>query len=122
MISATRITSWRRAGESSRLDDRLARNPSPGRLPAEPAVDGRSDIGELTLVDPARGVLAGDIGEQKGVLAGMVRRQGRGIAPVIRGEDEEVTRPKGGEEVGQPPIEILQAAMEVHGIVAVTPE
>ena len=41
---------------------------------------------------------------------------------MIGGEDQQVAGPQRLEEVREPPVEVLQAAMEVLRVVAVTPE
>ena len=56
------------------------------------------------------------------VLAGVVGRLGRRIAAVIRRDDQEVARLQRLEDVRQAPVEVLQAAVEVHRVVAVAPE
>ena len=91
----------------SRLDERLPGN-SPGRpLAPEPLVDGRTDVGELAFVDPARRVLPLHVREEERVLARVVgRRRGR-IAAVVRGQDEQVTRLQRLEQVGQAAVEVL---------------
>ena len=97
--------------------------PAAGCLPPEPRVDGRADVRELAvLVHLARGIAPGSVGEQQGVLARVVGRRGRRIAAVVGREDQEVALPQRVEDVGQPPIEVLQAAMEVDRVVAVAPE
>ena len=85
--------------------------------------DARPDVAELAvLVDAARRVLPGCIGEQQRVLARVVCRRRRGIAAVIRREDQQIAVVERVEDVGQPAVEVLQAAMEVDGIVSVPPE
>ena len=115
------------AQSSSRGQDRSTIGapgmPLPGGAPAEPRVDGRADVGELAvLVDAARRVAALDVGEQQRVLARVVGRRRRRVAAVVRGEDEQVVRPQRVEQVGQPAVEVLEAAVEVHRVVAVAPE
>src|SRR5215467_11851590 len=118
--SGTRINGS--AGSCSRLENRLAANAAARRLAAEPPVHRRADIGELSLVDPPRGVLAGDISKQERVLAGMVGRRRRRVATVVRREDQQVAGPHRVEEIGQPTVEILETTMEVERVVAMPPE
>src|SRR5947208_4707452 len=108
---------------ASRLDDRLARKRAPRRFSAEPGVDGRPDIRELAvLVDPPRRVPAVDVREQQSVLARMVRRRRRRIAAVVGGGGQQILLAERVEQVRQPPVEVLQAAVEVDRVVAVAPE
>ena len=114
------------AGSSRRLT--AATNGVPGNtarraLAAEPRVDRRADVGELAvLVDPSRGVPPLDVGEQQRVLAAVIGRRRRRVAAVVGGEDQQVVRPQRVEQVGQPAVEVLQAAVEVDRVVAVAPE
>ena len=93
-----------------------------GRLAAEPAVRRRTDVAELALVDPPGGVAALDVGQEQRVLAGMIGRRRRRIAAVVRGEHEEVSGTQRRKQVGKPPVEVLQAAMEVLRVVSVAPQ
>src|SRR2546427_12690695 len=52
----------------------------------------------------------------------MVGRGRRGVAAVIGRENEEIPCTQGVEEIRQPAVEVLQAAVEVDRIVAVPPE
>ena len=65
------------------LDDQIAGDPPSRCLAAEPGVDGRADIGELTLVNPSRRVSTLDVREQERVLPRVVGRRSRGVAAVI---------------------------------------
>ena len=96
--------------------------PRDGRLPVQPGVHGRADVGELALVDPARSVSARDVREQHRVLARVVGRRRRGIAAVVGREDQQVAGPQRLEQVRQPAVEVLEAAVEVDRVVAVPPE
>ena len=92
-------------------------------LAAEPRVDGGADVRELAfLVHSPCGVAAGGVGEQQCVLARVVGRRRRRIAAVVGREDEEVALAQRVEDVRQPPVEVLQAAMKVDRVVAVAPE
>ena len=103
--------------------DRSAREALAGRLPAEPRVHGRADVGELALlVDPAGGVPSRRIREEQGVLARVVGRLRGRVTAVIRGDDEQVALPQGVEDVREPTVEVLEAAVEVHRVVAMAPE
>src|SRR6266511_807048 len=104
------------------LDYRLARDAALRRLPAEPGVHGGSHVGELAFVDLPGRVLALDVGEEQRVLARVVGPGRGGIAAVVGGEDEQVVGAKRLEQVREPPVEILQAAVEVDRVVAVSPE
>ena len=66
--------------------------------------------------------LPSDVGEEEGVLARVVGRSGRRVTAVIGREDQEVAGAQGVEQVGQPPVEVLEAAMEVLRVVPVAPE
>src|SRR5581483_8681322 len=52
----------------------------------------------------------------------MIGRRRRRIAAVVRGDDQQVSRPQRIEQVGQAAIEVLQAPVEVDGIVPMPPE
>ena len=56
------------------------------------------------------------------MLPRVVRRRRRRVAAVIRRDDEQVAFPQRLEDVGESPVEVLEAAVEVHRVVAVTPE
>ena len=101
--------------------ERLPRQPAP-RLAAEPRAHRRADVGELALVDPPRRIRPLRVREEERVLARVVGRRRRRVAAVIRGEDEQVARPQLREQVGQARVEVLQAAVEVHRVVAMAPE
>ena len=97
--------------------------PAARRLAAQPGVDRRADVGELALVHPPGRVLAGGVREQQRVLARVVGRRRRRVAAVVGGEHEQVARaaaPRGCPP--EPAVEVLQAAVEVDGVVAVAPE
>ena len=117
-------SSSRELGASTHgFDDRRPGDTARRGLAAEPRVDGRADVGELAvLVDAPGGVPALDVREQQGVLARVVGRRRRRVAAVVGGDDEQVVRPQRVEQVGQSAVEVLQAAMEVHRVVAVAPE
>ena len=68
------------------------------------------------------GVLAGRVREQQRVLARVVGRRRRRVAAVVGGEDQEVAVAQRVEDVRQPPVEVLEAAVEVDRVVAVAPE
>src|SRR5581483_8933566 len=107
------------AGGRSRVDDSLARHPANGARGLEPGADRGSDVGELAgLVELAVRVAAFDIREQQRVLARVVGRRRRRIAAVVGRQDQEVVLAERVQHVGQSAVEILQAAVEVDGIVA----
>src|SRR3954451_8783314 len=110
------------AGSGSRLENHLAGNPAPWSLATKPPGHGGADVRELALVNPPGGVLARDVREQERVLARVVGRGRRGIAAVVGSENQEVARSHRLEQVRKPPVEILQAAVEVDGVVSVAPE
>ena len=62
------------------------------------------------------------VGEQQRVLARVVGRRRRRVAAVVGGEDQQVAGAQRVEQVGQPAVEVLQAAVEVDRVVAVAPE
>ena len=62
------------------------------------------------------------VGEQQRVLARVVGRRRRRVAAVVGGDDQQVAGPKRLEQVGQPAVEVLQAAVEVDRVVPVAPE
>src|SRR6266536_2926726 len=119
--SGTRITLGA-AGAASRLENRLAGNPAAGGLATQPAVHRRANVRELPLVNAAGRVLARDVREQQGVLARVVGRWRRRIAAVIGSEDQQVARSHCLEQVGQAPVKVLQATVEVDRVVAVPPK
>src|SRR4029450_12580038 len=104
------------------LDDRLAGKTTAWSLAAEPGVHGGAHVCELPLVAPAGGVLALDVGEEKRVLAGVVGRRSRRVTAVVRRDDQQVTWAKRCEEIGEPAVEVLEAAVEVDRVVPVAPE
>ena len=100
------LTARRSAGRG-----RLSRDASP-----EPGAHRRADVAELAvLVDPPCGVLPGGVRQEQRVLARVVGRRRRRVAAVVRREDQEVTVPQRVEDVGQPAVEVLEAAVEVAG-------
>ncbi len=56
------------------------------------------------------------------VLARVVGRRRRRVAAVVGGDDQQVAGLQRVEQVGQPVVEVLQAAVEVDRVVAVAPE
>ena len=88
------------------------------RLRAEPRRDGRAHVGELAVVPPGRRA-TGDVRDEQRVLPRMIRRGRRRVAAVIRGEHQQVVRTERREEVGDRGVDLLQAAVEALGIVAV---
>ena len=92
-------------------------------LGPEPRRHRRADIAELAaLVDAAGRIPARGVREQHRVLAGVVARRRRRVAAVVGGDDQEIVRAQRLEDVGQPPVEVLQAAVEVDRVVAVPPQ
>ena len=91
--------------------------PSPAAR-AEPGRGGRADVGELAVVTPARPA-ARHVSDQQRVLARVVGRGGRRIAAVIRGQQQQVVRAERGAQIGDGGVDLLQAAVEALGIVAV---
>ena len=68
------------------------------------------------------GVLPRRVREEQRVLARVVGRRGRRVAAVIGGEDQQIAVAQRLEDVVQPAVEVLQAAVEVDRVVAVAPE
>jgi hypothetical protein len=101
---------------------RLPRKPAPRRLPAEPRVHGGADVRELPFVHLSAGIAPLDVREQQRVLTGVIRRRCGRVAAVVGGEDQQIAFPELVEEVREPPVEVLQAAVEVDGVVPVPPE
>ena len=56
------------------------------------------------------------------MLARVVGGRRRRVAAVVGREDQQVAGPQRVEDLGEPPVEVLQAAMEVHRVVPVAPE
>ena len=56
------------------------------------------------------------------MLPGVVGRGGRRVAAVVGGDDQQVAGPERLEDVLEPAVEVLQAAVEVDRVVAVAPE
>src|SRR3972149_5035503 len=110
--SAARIKATSR---SLRLGESVGARPASPTAPA-PAGDAGSRLEGRPGGGPPR------VGEEGRVLARVVGgRRGR-VAAVIRRQDQEVVRAELREEVGEPPVEVLQAAVEVNRVVAVPPE
>src|SRR5579862_6879498 len=107
---------------ASRREDRRARDGAAAGLALQPRVHRRAHVRKLALVDQAGGIAPGDVGEEHRVLPRVVGGRRRRIAAVIRRDDEEVARPQRLEQVGQAAVEVLEAAVEVHGVVAVAPQ
>src|ERR1700741_1277219 len=101
---------------------RWPRDPTRRRLAAKPGVHGCADVGELALVDLAGRVAALDVREEQRVLAGVVRRGRRRVAAVVRCDDEEIARAERVEQVWEPIVEVLETAVEIHGVVPVAPQ
>src|SRR5918994_313858 len=81
-----------------------------------------ADVRELALVRRPVRVPSRGVREQERMLPRVVRRGRRRIAAVVGREDEQVSRPERLEDVLQPAVEVLQAAVEVDRVVAVAPE
>ena len=97
--------------------------PFPGCFAPSQADDRRADVAELAvLVDAPGRVAPGRVGEQQRVLARVVARRRRRVAAVVRRDDQQVALAQRLEDVRQAAVEVLQAAMEVDGVVAVAPE
>ena len=61
----------------------------------------------------------GHVRDEQRVLARVIGRGRRRVAAVIRGEHQQVVRAERGEQVGDRGVDLLQAAVEALGIVAV---
>ena len=97
--------------------------PLPGCFAPSQARHRRADVAELAvLVHAPGGVPSRRVREQHRVLAGVVARRRRRVAAVVGRDDEEVALAERLEDVGQPAVEVLQAAVEVDRVVAVPPE
>src|SRR5438034_4529598 len=108
---------------SSMSYDRAAGEPSPRRLSAEPGIHGEADVGELALfMDPPSWIAAGRVCQEERVLAGVIGRGRRRVAPVVRRQHEQITGLEHLQDVRKPPVEVLQAAVEVDRVVPVPPE
>ena len=97
--------------------------PRPGGLPPSQAltVAPTSANSPSSWIRPAA-LRPCDVGEQQRVLARVVGRRRRRVAAVVGGEDQQVAVAQRVEQVGQPAVEVLQAAVEVDRVVAVAPE
>ena len=96
--------------------------PRPGGLPPSHAFTVRADVGELALVHGTLRVAAGRVGEQERVLARVVGGRRRRVAAMVGRDDQQVAGPQRLEDLLEPPVEVLEAAMEVDRVVAVAPE
>ena len=96
--------------------------PRPGPLPPSQAFTVAPTSANSPLVHVPCGVPSRRVREQQRVLPRVVGRRRRRVAAVVGGDDQQVARPERLEDVLEPPVEVLQAAVEVDRVVAVAPE
>ena len=96
--------------------------PRPGALPPSQAFTVAPTSPNSPCVHRALRVPSRRIDEQERMLARVIRRRRRRIAAVVGRDDQQVARPQRLEDVLEPAVEVLQAAVEVDRVVAVPPE